>query len=187
MTVLRQDGIPLYHQLKEIFIEKIINGEWRPEENIPNELDLCEQYGVSRGPVRQALDQLVREGLLSRKQGKGTWVLSGAPLRVAAVAAAGSRWLAGASPGGLWSSEDAGEIWQRTGSFDNVRGVGSLIAFTLESPVARDGMLKKLADNKLLALPTGECSIRFRLPFVLTSAEVGPALERVADSVPATV
>jgi len=58
---------------------------------------------------------------VAQGDGKGTWVLSGAPLRVAAVAAAGSRWLAGASPGGLWSSEDAGEIWQRTGSFDNVR------------------------------------------------------------------
>lgn len=75
MIALRQDGIPLYHQLKEIFIEKILDGEWRPGENIPNEMELCEQYGVSRGPVRQALEQLVREGLLSRKQGKGTWVL----------------------------------------------------------------------------------------------------------------
>ncbi len=75
MSVLRQDGIPLYHQIKEIFLEKIVNGEWQPGEIIPNELELCEQYGVSRGPIRQALDQLVREGLLSRKQGKGTWVL----------------------------------------------------------------------------------------------------------------
>lgn len=75
MTALRQDGIPLYHQLKEIFIEKILDGEWRPGEIIPNEMELCEQYGVSRGPVRRALDQLVREGLLTRKQGKGTWVL----------------------------------------------------------------------------------------------------------------
>jgi GntR family transcriptional regulator len=73
--VLKQNGIPLYHQLKEIFVEKIVNGEWLPNEVIPNEAELCEEYGVSRGPVRQALQQLVREGLLSRKQGKGTWVL----------------------------------------------------------------------------------------------------------------
>jgi GntR family transcriptional regulator len=72
---LKQNGIPLYHQLKEIFTDKIANGEWKPGETIPNELQLCEQYGISRGPVRQALDQLVREGLLSRKQGKGTVVL----------------------------------------------------------------------------------------------------------------
>lgn len=73
--MLKQNGIPLYHQLKEIFVEKIVNGEWRPNEVIPNENDLSSEYGVSRGPVRQALEQLVREGLLSRKQGKGTWVL----------------------------------------------------------------------------------------------------------------
>jgi GntR family transcriptional regulator len=72
---LRQNGVPLYHQLKEIFSDKIANGEWRPGEMIPNELQLCEQYGVSRGPIRQALDHLVREGLLIRKQGKGTLVL----------------------------------------------------------------------------------------------------------------
>ena len=72
---LKQDGIPLYHQLKEIFTEKIVNGEWKPNETIPNELRLCEQYGISRGPVRQALEQLVRQGLLSRKQGRGSIVL----------------------------------------------------------------------------------------------------------------
>lgn len=72
---LRQNGVPLYHQLKEIFFEKIFNGDWSAGELIPNEAQLCAQYGVSRGPVRQALDQLVREGLLERKQGKGTWVL----------------------------------------------------------------------------------------------------------------
>lgn len=75
MEALKQNGIPLYHQLKEIFTEKIATGEWRPGVTIPNELQLCEQYGTSRGPVRQALDHLVRQGLLSRKQGKGTVVL----------------------------------------------------------------------------------------------------------------
>jgi GntR family transcriptional regulator len=72
---LRRTGIPLYHQLREIFTEKIESGEWKPGDLLPNEPALCRQYGVSRGPVRQALEHLVREGLLSRKQGKGTWVL----------------------------------------------------------------------------------------------------------------
>jgi GntR family transcriptional regulator len=73
--VLSQNGIPLYHQLKEIFAEKIASGEWKVGETIPNEMVLCQHYDVSRGPVRQALDLLVREGLLSRKQGRGTQVL----------------------------------------------------------------------------------------------------------------
>lgn len=75
MDILKQNGIPIYHQLKEIFIEKIENGEWAIGEVIPNELDLCQQYGVSRGPVRMALDILTRKGLVTRKQGKGTFVL----------------------------------------------------------------------------------------------------------------
>jgi GntR family transcriptional regulator len=74
VAVLRQDGIPLYHQLKEIFVEKIVNAEWVPGQIIPSEKDLCAQYGVSRGPMRQALNELVRAGMLTRKQGKGTWV-----------------------------------------------------------------------------------------------------------------
>ena len=73
--VLSQNGIPLYHQLKEILTEKIASGEWKFGEIIPIELLLCRYYGVSRGPVRQALALLVREGLLTRKQGKGTRVL----------------------------------------------------------------------------------------------------------------
>src|SRR5438067_5656641 len=75
MTVLKKNGIPLYHQLKEIFEDRIASDEWAPGQLIPNELVLCQQYGVSRGPVRQALDRLVQEGRLSRKQGKGTFVL----------------------------------------------------------------------------------------------------------------
>lgn len=75
MTDLKQNGIPLYHQLKEIFEDRLASGEWASGDLIPNELDLCQQYGVSRGPVRQALDRMVQAGKLSRKQGIGTRVL----------------------------------------------------------------------------------------------------------------
>lgn len=67
--------MPLYVQLEEIFSERIANGEWKVGETLPNELLLCQEFGVSRGPIRQALDHLVREGTLTRKQGKGTVVL----------------------------------------------------------------------------------------------------------------
>jgi GntR family transcriptional regulator len=72
--MLRSDGIPLHHQLKEIFLEKISSGEWAESAYIPTEDQLCAEYGVSRGPVRQAIERLVRDGLLARRQGKGTWV-----------------------------------------------------------------------------------------------------------------
>ncbi len=75
MALLKQNGIPLYVQLEELFTERIASGEWKVGETIPNELLLCQEFDVSRGPIRQALDQLVREGVLKRKQGKGTIVL----------------------------------------------------------------------------------------------------------------
>jgi len=70
------------------------------------------------------------------------------------------------------------------GGIGNVRGVGSLVAFTLESPEARDGMLARLQENKVLSLASGEQAIRFRMPLVVTAEEIGMALERIADSLP---
>jgi len=73
------------------------------------------------------------------------------------------------------------------GAFGNVRGIGSLVAFTLESPAARDAMLKRMADRKVLALKSGPQAIRFRLPFVLTGREVEEALGRIEEALPAAV
>lgn len=66
--------VPLYYQLKQIIKEKILTGEWKTNQRIPSETELCSQYEISRGTVRQALMELVREGILYRKQGKGTFV-----------------------------------------------------------------------------------------------------------------
>lgn len=67
-------GIALYYQLKEKLKEKIKNGVWKIGDQIPNELDLVTQYQVSRATVRQAVLELVREGILLRQKGKGTFV-----------------------------------------------------------------------------------------------------------------
>lgn len=66
--------IPLYHQLAEELRNNIESGEWPPNFLIPSESELCRMYGVSRGTVREAVAQIVHEGLLYRKQGKGTYV-----------------------------------------------------------------------------------------------------------------
>lgn len=68
------------------------------------------------------------------------------------------------------------------GQISNVRGTGSLIAFTLDTPALRDQALKRLQEKRLLALASGERAIRFRLPFVVTGAEIDQALERIAES-----
>jgi len=74
MLLDEKSPVPLYYQLTEKLRKNIESGEWTPHSLIPSETELCEKYGVSRGTVRQALSQLVQEGLLYRKQGKGTFV-----------------------------------------------------------------------------------------------------------------
>ncbi len=66
--------IPLYYQLENILREKIRSGELSRGEKLPTENELIEQYGVSRTTVRQALAALVKEGLLERVAGRGTFV-----------------------------------------------------------------------------------------------------------------
>ncbi|HEY53160.1 MAG TPA: extracellular solute-binding protein [Caldilineae bacterium] len=71
----RSSPIPIYYQLKVLIQEQIAQGEWRPGEKVPTEAELCERYGISRTPVRQALLELVREGVLTRRAGRGTFVI----------------------------------------------------------------------------------------------------------------
>lgn len=66
--------VALYSQLKENLVEKIKKNEWSINTKIPTERQLCDIYNVSRITVRQALDELEKEGYLYRKQGKGTFI-----------------------------------------------------------------------------------------------------------------
>lgn len=66
--------VPKYYQLKEIIRDGIESEELGTGEMIPPERVLCERYGVSRMTARQAVMELVSEGLLYRVQGLGTFV-----------------------------------------------------------------------------------------------------------------
>ena len=65
---------PLYFRLQQAVRDRIAAGEWRPGQQIPTIRELGETYGVSRITVVQALHSLAREGLLTRRQGKGVFV-----------------------------------------------------------------------------------------------------------------
>jgi len=54
---------------------KIIFGEWPEGYRIPTEMELCDQYDVSRVTIRRALDGLVTQGYISRTRGRGSFVL----------------------------------------------------------------------------------------------------------------
>jgi GntR family transcriptional regulator len=72
--MLKASPIPRYYQLREIIREKIASGEWEVGTSIPSERELSEQYGLSRMTVRQSVMDLVKEGILYREQGRGTFV-----------------------------------------------------------------------------------------------------------------
>lgn len=65
----------LYHRIQGDISESIASGEYPPGERIPSETALAERYGVTRMTVRQAISGLISKGLVTRKQGSGTYVL----------------------------------------------------------------------------------------------------------------
>lgn len=70
----KNSPIPVYYQLKEDIKKKIKLGVWKVGQTIDSERELSENYGVSRMTIRQALGELVQEGILIREKGKGTFV-----------------------------------------------------------------------------------------------------------------
>lgn len=74
MEINRSSALPLYYQLKEIIKEEIDIGKYKPGERIPSENEFAENLKISRNTAKQAVADLVAEGLLFRIQGKGTFV-----------------------------------------------------------------------------------------------------------------
>lgn len=65
---------PLYLQVRDLLLERITQAVWKPGTALPSETDLAKELGVSSGTVRKALDTLEGELVVSRLQGKGTFV-----------------------------------------------------------------------------------------------------------------
>ncbi|HTP73922.1 MAG TPA: GntR family transcriptional regulator [Burkholderiaceae bacterium] len=74
----RADGAaafkPLYRKITQLIVQDMQAGVWKPGEMIPSEFELADRFGVSQGTVRKAIDDLAAENLLTRRQGKGTFV-----------------------------------------------------------------------------------------------------------------
>ena len=65
---------PLYQQVYDEIIKRLSEGYWKAGDSLPSEFALAEELSVSQGTVRKALNQLVDENILRRRQGKGTYV-----------------------------------------------------------------------------------------------------------------
>jgi len=73
---------PLYQQIKGLILQSLQQGEWKPGEAIPSEMELAARFRVSQGTVRKAIDELAAENLVMRRQGKGTFVATHAEQHV---------------------------------------------------------------------------------------------------------
>jgi GntR family transcriptional regulator len=72
--ILRRGTLPIYLQVAGVLRRNIETGKWRPGQNIQSLDRLAEEYGISRVTARQAITVLEEEGLIWRRQGKGTFV-----------------------------------------------------------------------------------------------------------------
>ena len=64
----------LYEQMADQIKERIFNGELQEGDQLPNETELAERFGVSRTVVREAMKRLEQEGFVEVQRGRGTFV-----------------------------------------------------------------------------------------------------------------
>ena len=76
--ILDNAQVPLNVQLAELFRQRIVKGVWKEGDKLPSLDKLVEEFEVARVTVRQAVDRLTRDGLVSPQRGRGTFV-TGAP------------------------------------------------------------------------------------------------------------
>ena len=93
MTLKRDAQIPLYQQMANEIKAQIASGELRQNEQLMTEMELSREFGVSRITVRKALELLVEEDILSKRQGVGAFVTGKKLVRSMNVMMATSRLL----------------------------------------------------------------------------------------------
>jgi GntR family transcriptional regulator len=73
--MVSRDGLlPLHHQIRLWVLEQIESGALKPGERLPTERELADRFQISLAPVRQAMVELARQGLLIRVPHRGTFV-----------------------------------------------------------------------------------------------------------------
>lgn len=73
---------PLYSQVRDELMRRLEDRTWAPGMMIPSEMDLARELGVSQGTVRKALNEMTVDNLLTRRQGRGTFVAEPGDARI---------------------------------------------------------------------------------------------------------
>ncbi|SDE51151.1 hypothetical protein SPACI_017790 [Sporomusa acidovorans DSM 3132] len=90
--IVQKLGIPIYLQVKAYILDKIKQGQYKPGDKLPTERQLSEELGISRNTVSAAYKELLLEGILEARQGRGTFVREqAADITAAGADVAGSR------------------------------------------------------------------------------------------------
>ncbi|MBI4243695.1 MAG: GntR family transcriptional regulator [Planctomycetes bacterium] len=71
--LIEEPPVPLYYKVKNDLKQKILNGVYKEGDLLPTEREICELYEVSRITVVKSLTELVNEGWINRRQGKGSF------------------------------------------------------------------------------------------------------------------
>src|SRR5947208_8710237 len=106
-------SLPLYQQLQRALREAMERRLLGPEDALPAERDLAAEFSVSRITVRKAIDGLVNEGLLVRRQGSGTFVVARVEKNFSKLTSFSEDMRArGRTPRSVWLKTDEGAVTQ---------------------------------------------------------------------------
>ncbi|MBM3554888.1 MAG: GntR family transcriptional regulator [Alphaproteobacteria bacterium] len=84
-----REPTPLYHQIYLVLRDRILAGRMEPPGRVPGEFEVARSFGVSRITAKRALDELEKDGLVTRQRGRGTHVRPGLPSRPVAASISG--------------------------------------------------------------------------------------------------
>lgn len=110
--------MPLYKQIQSYYRERILTGELRYKDRVPSEQEIMEEFRVSKITVKNALISLAEEGLITRIQGKGTFVAQ--------------------------VNDEALSVKSRLQSGSPVEGMNNIIGFII--PTLKTKVIQKLVD-----------------------------------------
>lgn len=143
LAASKSSNTPLYLQIAKSIRRQINEGQIGQGEALPSERDLCELTGASRVTIRKAVDQLINEGLLWRKQGSGTFVSE----RIEMPAT----YLGGFTEDARARGQEPGSVWLIRNYANPTREEAAILKISMSSVVARLGRVR-LSGGEPLAI-----------------------------------
>lgn len=179
---------PLFLQVRNALAERIARGDWAPGAALPNEIDLAREMGVSAGTLRKALDILESERIVSRRQGRGTFVTDQASgelaFRFHNIRTASGEWVCSTFRDVEVSAGPADDRERSRLQLDESQNV-----FRIQRLRLFDGSPYMLERSSLPAVLFANLTERVRAPYQLReiAAEYGIALARAQERISALV